>query len=210
MLLHCLFSSRQHEPHSATIVVGYEPARLSINIASDSTALTCSPRLELPPVAKWPYHPCILQNMLDDLYLQTATGANDQPSGILSAIPTALEISACLMGAQRPSRTGANHLGPIGSRCVKEIYQNTSHPTEYEPVSIFGWIPDSIVHPNVNNGPRIHREDKSWLVFETHAPNICSLARQTDSNGAFTPREMAGTEFIIEPSFSRLRINSDY
>jgi hypothetical protein len=80
---------------------------------------------------------------------------------------------------------------------VQDIDLNVSFPEISMPAMIYGQMPDTIVHSTTNGCPWIHKEDKSWLVFKTHAPNILHMAQEIDRNGGFigTCLEMATTKF---------------
>jgi hypothetical protein len=142
--------------------------------------------------------------MLDGLnnYLQqTAPGANNQPSQFLTLQITDISSSESITNAQlshEPSTTEkwTHHYGLI-KNCVREIDLNASFPQISMPAMIYSQTPNTIIHSTTNGCPRIHKEDKSWLVFETHAPNILRMAQEIDRNGGFigTRLEMATTEF---------------
>jgi hypothetical protein len=187
-----------------TIVVGYDPVRVRIN--STNTA-PYSPRLDLPPMSKRPYQilyrPSLFRDMLDGLndYIQTAPGTHNQPSQFLTLQIADISSSESITNARlshEPSTAEKwiHHFGPI-KNCVREIDLNGSFPEISMPAMIYSQTPDAIIHSTTNGRPRIHKEDKSWLVFETHAPNILHMAQETDGNGGFigTRLELASTEF---------------
>lgn len=66
-----------------------------------------------------------------------------------------------------------NYFSPI-RRVVQDVDGNPTQPTH-------AVTPDALVCPASGTSPCLHREDKSWAVFDAYAPEILALAQYVEA-----------------------------
>jgi len=72
------------------------------------------------------------------------------------------------------------YLFPLIRYAVKDVDQNPTLPTTAVRRTLYSQTPDALTCPTSGTSPRLHREDKSWTVFNAFAPEILALARHVE------------------------------
>ena len=145
--------------------------------------LTAPPRHHVP---YWLLHsPTLAAWMMEGLlaYLPTGPGGNLPPSNLLQQLiehlPASLKDTPS--GELSTEETTAQFwdftLFHIIRRAVQEVDQNPTGPSIAVRRTLYSQTPDTLISPMSGASPRLHREDKSWKVFDTFAPSILTLAQ---------------------------------
>ena len=160
-------------PPSVPSTAGYAP-------------LTAPPQHHVP---YWILHsPTLADSMMEGLrtYLTTAPGGNMPPSRQLRQrvddLPdNLLETPAGeLSSEETTTQLWDIYLFPLIRHAVKEIDQNSTLPTIVVRRTLYSQTPDALICPSLGSSPRLHREDKSWMVFNKFAPEILALAQHVE------------------------------
>ena len=119
-------------------------------------------------------------------YLTTAPGGNMPPSHQLQQrvddLPDdLLDTSAGeLSGEETTTQLWETCLFPLIRYAVKDVDQNPTRPHTVVRRTFYSQTPDALTCPTSGTSPRLHREDKNWMVFDAFAPEILALARHLE------------------------------
>jgi len=163
------------------------------------------------PVAAPPQHhvpywiahsPSLADWMMQSLhaYLMTAPGSNIPPSRQLrqciNDLPdNLLETPAGeLSSEETTSHLWDIYLFPLIRYAVRDVDQNLTLPAIQVRRTLYSQTPDVLICPTKDTPPRLHREDKSWTVFDTFAPDILMLAQHVEDGQTGTALELRVNE----------------
>ena len=156
-----------------------------------------------PCVPYWILHSPTLANlMMDDLrrYLTTAPGGSILPSPCLreavNGLPDDLLDTTAgeLSSEETTTQLWDLCLWPIIRYAVKEVDQHPTRPISEVRRTLYSHTPDALICPVKGTLPRLHREDKSWSVFDTYAPEILTLAQHTEDGQLGTSLVLVANE----------------
>jgi hypothetical protein len=174
-------------PPSVPSTAGYAP-------------LTAPPRHHVP---YWILHsPTLADSMMEGLriYLTTAPGGNmptsrqlqqrvdDLPDNLLET--PAGELSS----EETTTQLWDIYLFPLIRYAVKDMDQNPTLPATVVRRTLYSQTLDALICPTSGSSPRLHREAKSWTVFNTFAPEILALARHVEDGRLGTSLELRTNE----------------
>jgi hypothetical protein len=174
-------------PPSVPSTAGYAP-------------LTAPPRYHVP---YWILHsPTLADSMMEGLriYGTTAPGGNMPPSRQLQQrvddLPdNLLETPAGeLSSEETTTQLWDIYLFPLIRYAVKDMDQNPTLPTTVVRRTLYSQTLDALICPTSGSSPRLHREDKSWTVFNAFAPEILALARHVEDGRLGTSLELRTNE----------------
>jgi hypothetical protein len=162
--------------------------------------LTAPPRHHVP---YWILHsPTLAASMMTRLrtYLATAPGGNMAPSPQL--LQRVDDLADDLLDTPARELSSEETTSQLWDMClflliryaVKEVDQNRTRPTTEVRRTLYSQTPDALICPTAGTSPRLHREDKSWQVFDTFAPDILSLARHFEDGRLGTSLELRANE----------------
>jgi hypothetical protein len=162
--------------------------------------------LSAPPqhhVPYWILHsPTLADSMMEELrrYLTTAPGGSMAPSSTLqltvNELPDELlETSAGeLSSEETTTQLWGIHLFPLIRYAVTEVDQNPTRPTLVMKRTLYSQTSDTLICPASGTLPRLHRENKSWAVFDAYAPEILALAQRVEEGWLGTSLELRSNE----------------
>jgi hypothetical protein len=162
--------------------------------------LTAPPRHHVP---YWTLHsPTLADEMMQGLrtYLPTAPGGNMPPSPhlqyIINRLPAELlQTSAGVLSTEETTTQLWDFcFRPIIRYAVQDVDQNPTLPTTVVRRTLYCQTPDALICSNSDTSPRLHREDKSWTVFNAFAPEILALARRVEDGRLGTSLELKTNE----------------
>jgi hypothetical protein len=154
-------------------------------------------------VPYWILHsPTLADAMMEELrrYLTTAPGGNMSPSPHLqqavNRLPDNLLDTAAgeLSGEETTTQLWDICLFPLIRDAVKEVDENPTRPALAVRRTLYSQTPDALISPTSGTSPRLHREDKSWAVFDAYAPEILALAQHVEGERLGTSLELRTNE----------------
>ncbi|KIM87548.1 hypothetical protein PILCRDRAFT_95786 [Piloderma croceum F 1598] len=160
----------------------------------------------IPPRQQVPYwilhSPSLADSMMQELheYLATAPGAHMPPSaelqGRTSQLPTDLHNTPTgSLGCEKTTTELWDYCLFRNIRLsVQEVDQNATQPMTLANTTLYSQTPDTLICPEQGTPPRLHREDKSWVVFDAYAERILDLAQNNENGQLGTSLELTTYE----------------
>ena len=130
----------------------------------------------------------------------TAPGGNMPPSHQLQQrvddLPDDLLDTAAgeLTSEETTTQLWDSCLFPLIRYAVKEVDQNPTRPALVVRRTLYSQTPDALICPSSGTSPRLHREDKSWTVFNAFAPEILAIAQHVKDGQLGTSLELRTNE----------------
>ena len=162
--------------------------------------LTAPPRHHVP---YWIVHsPRLADWMMQQLrtYLTTAPGGDLPPSDRLQEcvnhLPNDLLDTPAgeLSSEETTKQLWENCLFPVIRHAVKDVDRNPTGPRIVVRTAAYSQTPDALICPAVDTPPRLHREDKNWMVFDAFAPEILALSQHLEDGQLGTALELRSNE----------------
>ena len=163
--------------------------------------LTAPPQHHVP---YWILHsPTLAESMTKSLrtYLMTAPGSNMSPGPELQLRLNRLQNNVLetpagqLCSEQTTTLLWDYDLFPLIRYAVQEVDQNPTLPVIQVPgITLYSKTPDALICPTPGASPRLHREDKSWTVFNHFAPEILALAQHVEDGRLGTSLQLGINE----------------
>jgi len=158
----------------------------------------------LPTVKDWMMHSF-------RAYSTTAPGGNIPPSRLLSLriddLPDATPAGE-LSSEETTTQFWDYSLFPLIRYAVRNVDQNSTLPAIKVRPTLYSQTPDALICPTRIASPRLHREDKSWTVFDAFAPNILALAQHVEDGRLGISLELGPDE--VDARSIIMKVNRSY